>query len=64
MINERKSVIEQLENGRIRPDDKLVTKIERALNIRLKEKVSEEPVTLKKGGFTLTLGDLIKNGKK
>jgi len=64
LINERKSVIEQLENGRIRPDDKLVAKLEKALNIKLKEKVAETAVEQRRGQGGLTLGDIIKTTNK
>jgi len=63
-INERKSVIEQLENGRIRPDDRLVAKLEKALGVKLKEKVVEEQVAQKRGQSAITLGDLIKDEGK
>jgi len=36
-INERKSVISQLENHSMKPDDKLVRKLEKALSIKLME---------------------------
>jgi putative transcription factor len=39
MLNEKKSVIQQLETGAIRPDDKLVKKIEKALSVKLKEQM-------------------------
>lgn len=42
MINEKKSVIQQLETGAIRPDDKLVKKVEKTLSIKLKEKLEEK----------------------
>jgi putative transcription factor len=59
-INEKVSVISQLESGAISPGDALVRKIEHALGIKLKEKVV--PVAMKKQSPTggLTLGDLIK----
>ncbi len=59
-INEKVSVISQLESGAISPGDGLVRKIEHALGIKLKEKV--EPVAMKKQSpsGSLTLGDLIK----
>ena len=60
-ILEKKTVISKIERGEMRPDEKLIKKLEKALNIKLKEKVSplyrkEEE---KKSG-ALTLGDLIK----
>ena len=36
-INERKSVISKLENRSMKPDDKVVRKLEKALNIKLME---------------------------
>ena len=59
-INEKVSVISQLESGAISPGDALVRKIEHALGIKLKEKVV--PVAMKKQSpsSALTLGDLIK----
>ena len=36
-INERKSIISKLENHSIKPDDKLVRKLEKALSIKLME---------------------------
>ena len=59
-INERVSVIAKLESGTISPGDSLVRKLERELEIKLKERV--EPVAAKKpaAGGGVTVGDLIK----
>jgi putative transcription factor len=38
-INERKSIISKLESRSIKPDDKLVRKLEKALNIKLMESI-------------------------
>ena len=59
-INEKVSVISQLESGAISPGDALVRKVEHALGIKLKEKV--QPIAMKKqaASGSLTLGDLIK----
>lgn len=59
-INEKVSVISQLESGAISPGDGLVRKLEHTLGIKLKEKVV--PVAMKKqaASGSLTLGDLIK----
>jgi len=63
-INEKKSVISQLETKQIRPDDKLIRKLEKALGIKLKEVVSEVQVKKEgRGGGGVTLGDLVKSGK-
>jgi len=60
-INEKKSVVAKLENGDMIPDEKLIKKLENALGISLKEKVSavEPPkrISSRKG---LTLGDFLK----
>jgi putative transcription factor len=63
LINERKSVIESLENGRMHPDDKLVAKLEKVLGIKLKEKVVETPMAQKGTSSGLTLGDILKTAK-
>lgn len=41
-INERDSIIRRIERQEMEPDDKLTEKIERFLNIKLKEHESEE----------------------
>ena len=63
-INEKVSVISQLESGAISPGDALVRKVEHALGIKLKEKV--QPIAMKKqaASGSLTLGDLIKMREK
>lgn len=60
-INEKKSVIHNLEAGDMRPDDALVKKLEKALGIKLMEKVPIIKTQAKSGSSKgLTLGDLIK----
>lgn len=44
MINEKDSVIRRVEKGQLRPDDKLIKKIEDALGIKLIQKYREEEV--------------------
>jgi len=64
-INERVSIIAKLETGEMIPTDAVVKKLEKALDIKLKEKV--EAVTAKKSSVSsspLTLGDLIKVEKE
>jgi putative transcription factor len=41
-INEKKSVISELETGRIRPDGKLLRKLERALGVKLTGSAPED----------------------
>lgn len=60
-LNEKSSVIAKLENGTMRPNDQLIKKLERELNIKLTEKVTlVRPESSGSGGKGLTLGDLIK----
>ncbi len=64
-INEKKSVVAKLENGNMVPDEKLTKKLERALDISLKEKVSTQaPPKHREESKGLTLGDFIKEEKK
>ena len=59
-VNERASVIAKLESRAMVPSDAMIPKLERALGIKLREKV--EPVAVKKhvGRAPVTLGDLIR----
>jgi putative transcription factor len=65
LINERKSVIIQVEKGEMTPTDSLVHKLEKTLNITLKE-VMEDTGEIKKADNSrgLTLGDFIKVKEK
>lgn len=58
-INERATVIAKLESGTMVPNDDLIRRLERALEIKLKEKAPTASV--KKAGTreALTLGDLL-----
>ncbi len=58
-INERVTIIGKLESGTIIPNEDLIRRLERALEIKLKEKVPT--VAVRKAGARegLTLGDLI-----
>ena len=60
-INEKKSIIAKLETGHMRPNNELIRKLERALDIKLREKVKDYAI---RGGqqksMKLTLGDFIK----
>ncbi|MFQ5986705.1 MAG: multiprotein bridging factor aMBF1 [Thermoplasmata archaeon] len=59
-INEKLSVLEKLEKGRMRPPDALVSKLERTLQVRLRERVEEGEGPLHTESRPLTLGDLIR----
>jgi putative transcription factor len=61
VINEKKSIISKLENGMLRPDKRLVSKLEKTLKIKLMEEVGEKEVKVKKGkSRPRTLGDIVK----
>ena len=65
LINERKSVIIQIEKAEMTPTDMLVLKLEKSLNITLREvmeEVAEVKISNSSGG--LTLGDFIKVKEK
>ncbi|MFQ5907500.1 MAG: multiprotein bridging factor aMBF1 [Thermoplasmata archaeon] len=59
-INEKLSVLEKLEKGRMRPPDALVSKLERTLQVRLRERVEEGEGPRHTESRPLTLGDLIR----
>ncbi|MFP4545844.1 MAG: multiprotein bridging factor aMBF1 [Methanomassiliicoccales archaeon] len=64
-INEKKSVIHKIEGGDMRPNDSLVAKLEKELDIRLMEKVPMvQSETKKQSSKGMTLGDLIKIKKE
>ncbi|MBU4031504.1 MAG: TIGR00270 family protein [Candidatus Thermoplasmatota archaeon] len=65
LINEKKGVIVNIENGTMIPNDKLIGTLERTLKISLRE-VVEDSGEIKKAEYSrgLTLGDFIKTEKK
>jgi putative transcription factor len=64
-INEKKGVIVNIENGSMIPDDKVVRKLERALNISLRESLEADgEVGSSTNPGEMTLGDFIKTDKK
>ena len=64
-INEKKSVIAKLEHGEMVPDEKLVKKLERKLEISLKETISPvAPPKKSESSKAMTLGDFIKTEKE
>ncbi len=62
-INERVTVLSKIETGDMRPDEKLIAKLQKELGIALKEKVSPVVAAKESGPRTLTLADLIKMEK-
>ncbi len=64
-MNEKKSVVSRLETGEMRPSEKLIKKLEKELDITLKERMEFQVEASKKtvGRGGVTLGDLIKMEK-
>ena len=59
-ISEKKSIVTSVEAGNIRPNEKLIRKLENFLNINLMENVEESSTSYKSGSKkNLTMGDLI-----
>jgi putative transcription factor len=59
-INERESVINRIEGGKMKPDAKLIRKLERTLGVKITGKVKGEKIPLKKSVKSrLTLGDVV-----
>lgn len=58
-INEKESVIRRVENGEMKPNDKLTEKIERFLEIKLKKVYEEKRIKGKVVKGKLTLGDVV-----
>jgi len=63
-INEKLGLIQKIETGDMKPDEKLITKLHKELGVVLKEKVTEIPVAKATGPRSLTLADLIKRNEK
>jgi len=62
-LNEKLTVLSKVEAGDMRPDDKLVAKLEKELGIKLKEKPAEVLAGKEGPKASLTLADLIKMQK-
>ncbi len=63
-LNERVGVLAKVETGDMRPDDKLVAKLEKELGIKLKEKPTEVLAGKEGPRASLTLADLIRMQKE
>ena len=59
-INERVTVLSKIEAGDMRPDEKLIGKLQKELGIALMEKVAPVVAAKESGPRPLTLADLIK----
>lgn len=62
-INEKLTVLGKIEVGQMRPDDRMVGKLEKELGIKLREKVVETQIAKGMSTSSLTLADLIKMQK-
>lgn len=63
-LNEKLNLIAKVELGDIRPDEKLIAKLQKELGIVLKEQVATVLAAKESKGRTLTLADLIRIEKK
>ena len=60
-ISEKKSIVASVESGNMRPNEKLIKKLENFLKIKLTESVESNPEpNSKKSSKSLTMGDLLK----
>ncbi|MDD1771596.1 MAG: multiprotein bridging factor aMBF1 [Methanomassiliicoccales archaeon] len=62
-MNERVSIVHKLESGGMHPDDALIKKVERTLDIKIMEKVMVVKGEKASSGKVLTLEDCIKKKK-
>jgi putative transcription factor len=63
-INERLTVLSKIETGQMRPDDKMIVKLERELGVKLREKLVDTQVAKGMSTSALTLADLIRMQQK
>ncbi|MCL2786236.1 MAG: multiprotein bridging factor aMBF1 [Methanomassiliicoccaceae archaeon] len=61
-ISEKKGIIAKIEANNLIPDEKLMRKIEKALNIRLTETVMSTAGTNRQSGSRMTLENFVKKG--
>jgi putative transcription factor len=62
-INERVTILAKIETNQMRPDEKIISKLQKELGIVLKEKVPEVVAAKESARQLLTLADLIKMQK-
>jgi len=63
-INERVTILSKIEVNQMRPDEKIIAKLQKELGIVLKEKVPEVIAAKESAKASLTLADLIKMQKE
>ncbi|MBD3193086.1 MAG: TIGR00270 family protein [Candidatus Heimdallarchaeota archaeon] len=64
MINEKASLLQKIEKSEFRPSDQLIVKIERKLDVSLREEAAAPIYTSLSSKKETTLGDIIKLKKK
>ncbi len=62
-INERVTILSKIESAQMRPDEKIIAKLQNELGIVLKERVPEFAAAKESTRASLTLADLIKMQK-
>jgi len=62
-LNERVTVLSKIESGNMRPDERLIGKLQKELEIVLKEKLAPIVASKESGPRSLTLADLVKMQK-
>ena len=62
-INERVTILSKIESAQMRPDEKIIAKLQKELGIVLKEKIPEVVAAKESARASLTLADLIKMQK-
>jgi putative transcription factor len=63
-INERVTILSKIEAAQMRPDEKVIAKLQKELGIVLKERVPEVVAAKESVRTSLTLADLIKMQKE
>jgi putative transcription factor len=58
-IQEKESLIKKIENAEITPEPKVIEKLEKLFNVKLREKVPDVKVDLRRKNVTPTLGDIV-----
>ena len=64
MIQEKESLIKKIENAEIVPEPEVIEKLERVLNVKLRERVPDIKLDTKRKTQVLTLGDVVVVKKK
>jgi putative transcription factor len=59
-INERVTILSKIESAQMRPDEKIIGKLQKELGVTLKEKIPEVVASKEASRPSLTLADLIK----